>query len=169
MQIRCVVLADIPKWQSLSSEYDRYVKELVPDLTEWYEGNDDSLSFTTYMKSKIVKQEAFMAVDASDMCLGIVAFSKKNNCITFFAVSHNADFDLVGHALLRHALGSLNASTPISINACTSREEWIENHRKLFVSLGFTLYGDAFENGVPVNTYIKTRSQLSAFPITKML
>lgn len=41
MQIKLITNADTLKWNILSSEYDCYVKELVPDLTEWYEGNAD--------------------------------------------------------------------------------------------------------------------------------
>lgn len=122
MQIRCVDYSDIPIWQSLSSEFDRYGKELVPDLTEFYEDNDNSPSFAAYMKSKIDKHEAHMAVDPNDKCLGIVAFSRKNNRITFFGVSHSADFGLVGHTLLKHALESLNTREPIYINEGKSRE-----------------------------------------------
>jgi len=80
MQLRAITTNDIPTWESLSSEYDCYVQELVEDFTEWYDGNDeDSLAFTTYMEDKISEQEAYMVVNAANSCLGIVAFSKHNN------------------------------------------------------------------------------------------
>ena len=95
MQIRIVTEADIPLWQALSSEYDDYVRELVGDLTKWYKGNDkddNSIAFDAYMKSKVISQEAFIATNNSEDCLGIIAFSKQNNRITFFGVSKFADF-----------------------------------------------------------------------------
>ena len=78
MKIRLVTEADITKWQTLSAEYDSYVKESVQDLSEWYCGNDNSPEFTSYMQSKILQKEAYIAVDSNDSCLGIISFSKKN-------------------------------------------------------------------------------------------
>ena len=88
MKIRLVNHNDIPKWWALSREYDCYVKEIVSDLTEWYDGNDTSPAFDAYIQSKIKKSEAFIAVDALDNCLGIIAVSVNNNRITFFGISH---------------------------------------------------------------------------------
>ena len=39
MTIRPLTFDDIEKWIKLSTEYDCYVKELVHDLTEWYQSN----------------------------------------------------------------------------------------------------------------------------------
>ena len=83
---------DIPKWECLSLEHDKYVKELVSDITEWYEGNENSMSFKIYMESKIKQKEAFMAVDYNGNCLSIIAFSYKNNNITFFGISNNSRY-----------------------------------------------------------------------------
>jgi hypothetical protein len=30
-----------------------YARELVPDLTRWYEGNESEMAFADYMKAKI--------------------------------------------------------------------------------------------------------------------
>ena len=104
MKIRLVNNTDISKWQELSHEYDCYVRELVPDLSKWYDGNDTSPAFGDYMNFKIIKQEAFMAVDTFDGCLGIIAISLRNNRITFFGVSHKSDFQSVGPALMKGVL-----------------------------------------------------------------
>ncbi|MCL2704573.1 MAG: hypothetical protein FWE91_13395 [Defluviitaleaceae bacterium] len=69
MRIRAVTSADIPKWKALSEEYDCYILELVPDLTQWYGGNDNSPPYDVYMAAKIEKGEAFIAVDRDDKCL----------------------------------------------------------------------------------------------------
>jgi len=158
MQIKLVNNIDIPKWLELSSEYDCYVKESVPNLTEWYEGNGDSPAFDTYMQSKINQQEAFMAVDSHGGCLGIIAISKKNNRITFFGVTHKANFQMVGHALFSHVFEFLDDSKSIYINEIISSSAWIKQHRELYLSLGFIFSCNSVENGVSVNTFKKLPS-----------
>lgn len=155
LNVRTVIDADIPKWKALSSEYDRYVKESVPDLTEWYEGNDSSPAFDAYIESKIISGEALIAIDDLGNCLGVIAFSQKNNRITFFGVSHKADLCLVGETLLCHAINHLDSAKPISINEITSSSEWICQHRDLYLRFGFVYSCDALENGVPVHTFVK--------------
>ena len=83
VRIKSVGLSDIFVWTALSNEYDIYVKEIVSDITEWYEGNETSTSFNDYMKAKIHQNEAFMATGANGTCCGIVAISKTNNRITY--------------------------------------------------------------------------------------
>ena len=58
MQIKTVGHEDSDTWMSLSKEYDDYVRESSPDLTEWYDGNDASPSFEDYRKSKIIKKRS---------------------------------------------------------------------------------------------------------------
>lgn len=163
MKIRFVTEADIPQWQRLSSEYDRYVYESVKNLKEWYDGNDDSPAFTSYMQSKIQKQEALMAVASDDVCLGVVAFSKNSNRITFFAVSHHADFSVVGNALFTYTFAILDNSRDIYINAIISTSEWMGYHEKLYIDCGFLFHCDSIENGVPVKTFIKPSTKPSSF------
>ena len=155
MEIRMVESADIPKWQALSQEHDCYVKELVPDLTEWYEGNETSPAFEVYMQGKIDKQEAFMAIDTNGNCLGIVAISKKNNRITFFGVSHKTDFHTVGYCLMKHSLEKLDISKAISINEISSTAPQIQRYRDLYLDNEFVYSYDSIECGVPVNTFVK--------------
>jgi len=155
MKIRLVTEVDIPKWEYLSSEYDHYIKELVSDLTEWYEGNDNFPSFKSYMESKINKNEAFMAVDNSDNCLGIIAFSYKNNNITFFGISYKAELKIVGTELLYYAINLLDKTKSIHINEIASTSEWIKQHKELFINIGFIQKGNSLENGVPVTTFVK--------------
>lgn len=158
MQIKLITMSDIPRWKALSSEYDDYVMDLVGNLDEWYEGNEDSMSFTAYMESKIAKEEAFMAIDSNDICLGIIAFSKQNNRITFLGVTHKANIISIGASLLSHALKHLDGTRDISINEIASQAEWIEQHRRLYISFGFAPAGNSLENGVPVNVFLKSPS-----------
>ncbi len=159
MKIKIVINADIPKWLALSHEHDCYVKELVADLTEWYNGNDNSPSYDSYMQSKIDKKEAFMAVASDNDCMGIIAISKRSNRITFFAISHNADMQTIGYALINCALELLDNSKPIYINEIASISERIRSYKKLFLNNGFIYHCDSLENGVPVETFVKQPSQ----------
>ena len=158
MQIRTVTDSDIPQWLELSAEYDPYVKESVSDLSEWYGGNETSPAYDFYMRSKISQREAFMAVDNADNCLGIIAFSKKNNRITFFAVSHCADFPVVADALFCRAFGLLDISKPVFISEIISAADWMRLHHEFYRNLGFAFYSDTIENGVPVKTLVKLPS-----------
>jgi hypothetical protein len=153
MEIRLLSFEDIEKWVNLSSEYDHYVKELVPDLTEWYKGNKEEPSFDFYMESKIKQKEAFMAIDDFDNCLGIVAISKKNNRITFFAISHSSDIDIVGNLLLKHVIKLLDKNKEITINLITSICDWIKKCKDIILENSFIQKEDSLENGVSVNTF----------------
>ena len=155
MEIKLVNSEDIQKWKNLSFEYDKYVKELVSDLTEWYEGGENSMSFDEYIERRINQKEAFMAIDNNDNCLGIVAISYKRNYITFFGISENMDIEIIGNKLLHYVFKKLDINKPISINEIKSKSEWILKHNELYNKNGFVLNGDTIENGVPVYVYIK--------------
>ena len=150
MEIRTINSSDIPAWITLSKEYDRYVQEIVPDLTEWYEGNETSLPFKKYMQAKIDKNEAFMASDDNSVCCGAIAVSKSNNNISFFAISHKYDFLSVGNILLEHALYVLNTEAIIKVNIIKNNADHIQKQHTLFSRYGFVYSHDDLENGVPV-------------------
>ena len=157
MKIRLLTFEDIEKWVELSSEYDCYVKELVPDLTEWYQGNKNEPSFNFYMESKIKQKEAYMATDDFDHCLGIAAISIKNNRITFFGIKHSADINIVGNLLLKHSISLLDKNREISINAIASQSNWIKKSKEIIMANGFVQNGNSLENGVPVDTFKRGR------------
>ena len=150
MQIKTIGHEDSLTWMSLSKEYDDYVREASPDLTEWYDGNDVSPSFEDYRKSKISKKEALMAVNDDGDCCGIIAISRNNNNITFFGVFHKYDVMIVGDYLLSHAISELDASKIIKITEIKSQSEQIQKHNALFTKFGFTYQGDVMESGVSV-------------------
>ena len=155
MEIRIITKMDIHKWIKLSSEFDKYVKELVSDLTEWYNGNEHSPSFEVYMESKINQEEAFMAVDNNDNCLGIIAFSRKRNYITFFAISENMDVKNIGNKLFSYVFTLMDKKKPIYINEINSKSDRIKQYIELFMENGFIQEGHSLENGVPVYIFIK--------------
>lgn len=152
MLIRTVTVCDIPAWRALSSEYDRYVSELVGDIGEWYEGGNGSPAFIDYMNAKISKQEAFMAVSDGDRCLGIIAVSRQNNRITFFGISRGIDIS-AARSLLLYALTELDASRDIFINLLDSPSAWIDQHRAILTGLGFEYVENSLENNVPVKVF----------------
>ena len=108
MEVKIITEKDILKWESLSTEHDVYVKELVSEITEWYEGNENSPSFRVYMETKIRQNEAFMATDSFENCSGIIAISKKSNRITFFGIGKNKDVKIIGNLLLSYAIKLLD-------------------------------------------------------------
>lgn len=155
--IKPVTKGDIGIWMELSREYDEYIKEMVSGLTHWYEGNETDMAFTDYMNAKIEKKEAFMAIDDKE-CLGIIAFSKTYNRITFFAVAHNKEFESVGDILMDHAFKQLDTSLDISINVIKSTAEHVRKEREFVKECGFVFSNEELENGVPVDKMIKQPS-----------
>ena len=151
MNIKNASISDVPTRVSLSKEYDKYVLQLVPTLAEWYDGNEVSTPFDAYMRAKIGKGEAFIAVDEDDNCCGIVAISKSNNAITFFAVSHKCAFERTGDSLLDCALSRLNPYKTTTANIIKSAAKHIEKQRALFHKYDFIFCADSVENGVPVS------------------
>ena len=152
MRIKTIDNSDIPVWVELSREYDRYILEIVPSLTEWYEGNGElSVSFDKYMESKIIKNEAFMVIGDDGGCCGIIAISVANSRITFFAISHKCDFMDAGDILLNHALSKMSVRSSITTNIVKSDAEPFQKQHALFKKYGFTFSHYGLENGVPVS------------------
>lgn len=145
MIIRAVTIDDIQAWLDLSHEWDDQVSTLIHDISVFYDG------FDNYMESKIKKNEALMAVDkTSYQCLGVVAFSKTNNRISYFGVSKNTDFHTVGSKLMEVALNQLDMTKEISVNVFKTDLIPVQQERSLYESFGFTeIDNTIFEAGVP--------------------
>lgn len=143
MNIRAVTMNDWQIWINLAHEGDKIVKDLISDISIFYEG------FDKYMKSKILQNEAYMATDEiSGECIGIVAFSRKNNRITFFAVSKIFDLEKVGSKLIEFTLNKLDCTKEISVNVL--KHEKLLKEKELFHRFKFIEYDDSiFEAGVP--------------------
>jgi hypothetical protein len=155
--LKFVGLNDIPQWLKLSHEYDVYIIELVGSLLQWYDGNENNIAFLDYMNSKIAKKEAIIAVGrANTECQGIIAFSRNNNRITFFGVSHKAHFEFVSKLLIDYALSHLDMNKQISVNIIKSDAEMLFKVREIFSDYGFIYSNSEFENGVPVDKFNKS-------------
>ena len=153
--IRQMSEADIPAWLSLSHEYDGIVRELGEDLTHWYGGNETDPSFDAYMRAKLAQREAWMACGVHGKYVGVVAFSRRNNRITFFGVATRATYETVADLLLRTALDALDGTRDISITVLKSSHSSVQRERTFLLGHGFAPVGDVLENGVPVERLIK--------------
>jgi hypothetical protein len=50
----------------------------------------------------------------------------------------------------------LDKNKSININLMNSKSEWINRYKEIIMKNGFVFYGNTVENGVPVNTFIKS-------------
>ncbi len=150
MLIRWATKQDISIWKSLSKEYDKYISEISFDLSKWYNG------FNEYMNRKIDQYEAVIAVDRiSGICKGIIAFSRSNNRITFFAVSSKANYLKTADGLLCVALRQLNSNLDIKINLPDSNNEFLLQDRNFFEINGFNFDKNVIIDGCPMSEFIK--------------
>ncbi len=151
MLLRAVMPDDIPAWLEVAHQADEIVGKLTPDISVFYDGFDD------YMNAKIKQREAFVAVDtATGKCLGIVAFSKNNNRITFLAVDKDADFQSVAHNMLQVTLKHMDNMKEITVNVLISDSEVIDQERKLYEEFGFvTTDKSVLEAGIPATVMKK--------------
>lgn len=145
MLITHLTYEDIKRWKDFSHEIsDEIVEQLIPDKNVFWEG------FNDYMKAKIRKKEAFMAIDrVSNNCQGIIAFSKRHNRITFFGIKKNVDFNEVGSKLLNVALNQLDTKREVTTIVLKSNAEYILNEKELYSKYGFIQHEETFEAGVP--------------------
>lgn len=107
MLIRWATEADKPGWTSLAGE----VAELFgsPNMPT-------DPAFLEYMDSKISKCEALVAIRRmTGECLGAIGFSRKNNRISWLAVSLKHRREGTGAGLLRCALNQLEPSREITV------------------------------------------------------
>lgn len=145
MLIRWVTLEDIPKWLELSQQYDKYVLEAGYDLDAWY----DYGNFNDYMIRKIENFNAIIAEDRmTKKCLGVLAFSKTHNRVTFFAVSHDTDFNEVAQKLYIVAFRQLDSSKDISVKMLKCNNGIYASIKKFYIDNGFTLESETVENNI---------------------
>jgi hypothetical protein len=145
MIIRPLTKADIPEWLTLAHESDAVIARMVPDIKVFYHGFDE------YMERKIAQQEAFMATDIiSRKCLGVIAFSKNDNRISFIGITEKtANFTAVGQKMLEFALKQLDNSQEINAGVIKANAPIFKQERALYRSFGFTETNDTImENGV---------------------
>lgn len=142
--IRTVTYVDMKVWALLAHQYsDTVLRELAADINVFYNG------FEAYMERKIQQNEVFMAIDpVYDECMGIVAFSRTNNRITFFAVADKYDFVRVGSELLMFTLSQLDSSRSVYSTVFKSTHERVVKETQLYEMHGFKSCEDTVEAGV---------------------
>jgi diadenosine tetraphosphate (Ap4A) HIT family hydrolase/predicted GNAT family N-acyltransferase len=145
MLIRALNKDDTPAWLALAHESDEIVSGLIPDIAAFYKGFDE------YMARKIKQHEAFMAADRiPNKCLGIVAYSKKHNRISYIGVTKDADFQNIGGKLMETALNQLDNAKEITANVLKSDAEMIKQERALYERFSFVESDDkVVESGIP--------------------
>ena len=152
MYTRLVTRNDIPVWLALAHESDPVIGELIPDTAVFYKG------FGEYMTARIKKNEAFMVLDStSEQCVGIAAYSRKNNRITFLGVSGEADFKAVGGRMLETVLSKLDNGKEITANVTKSDDKLIQREYDLYKDYGFIEdKAEVIEAGIPVRLMKKS-------------
>ena len=155
MNIRLIAEEDIPKWEKLSFELDCYVKEFYSGFSEWNTDNRQCPTYKKYLESKVRQKEAYIVVDISDNCLGIIAFSKKRNCITFFGISQNANVQTIGDILLSHTIKLLDKDRNVFTKLICCHLDLINQYKILFYEKGFRETGILYKNGIPFKTFVK--------------
>lgn len=132
MIIREVTREDIPSWVILAHDKDAIVNELVDDPLQFWEG------FTGWAERKVERHEAFIAADRiTNKCIGIIAFSKKHNRVTFIGVDRDADFNVIGGKLLGIVLNQMDWEKEIIANMLNSDDVIIKRERELYAKYGF--------------------------------
>ena len=146
MLIKEITQEDIPVWLALAHEGDAAVARLVPDLAVFY------TSFKEYMARKIAQHEAYKATDIiSKKCLGIIAFSKNNNRISFIGITgKSSNFTGIGKTLMEFALKQLDRSKPITANVIDCNASMFKKECALYESFGFAdTHDKIMDSGVP--------------------
>jgi ribosomal protein S18 acetylase RimI-like enzyme len=155
MMIERVGMEDIQAWIDLARDVEPLLEGLVADMDRVYEG------FEEYMARKVRQQEALMAVVASPrQCLGIIAFSRKRNSITFFAVHQRCRGRGIGTELLTHALKELDGCKEVTAFAFREGYKSGEPSQRIYRKFGFVPCDNTlYDCGVPVCLMKKAPAQ----------
>lgn len=153
MLIRWATEEDKEAWLRLSQEYDKYISEMTTDMALWYDGYD---GFNNYMNEKIKKNNAVIALDRmTNHCNGMIAFSKTNNRITFFAVSEKADFNETSEKILSVALRQLNTNKDITVQLPIGTCAIFRQIISAFEKNGFSVINDDIMAGVKAHNLVR--------------
>ncbi len=146
MLITHVTNNDKDRWLNLSRDFSLdIVKEQTHDPLVFWRG------FHEYMDRRIEKFEAFQALDRmTGKCLGIVAFSKANNRISFIGVSREASYSEAGEKLVNAAINQLNGEAEIRATLLRSDAPHMLELKEIFKRSGFSEEpGEISQGGVP--------------------
>jgi ribosomal protein S18 acetylase RimI-like enzyme len=145
MFIRALNEKDIPAWLALAHESDSIIARMIPDIAVFYHDFDE------YITRKTEQYEAFMATDIlTGKCLGIIAFSRTYNRITFLGVTKTAEFSVIGTKLMDFVLNQLDNTREITANVIKSNTGIFQKEYALYKRFGFIETDNKImENGIP--------------------
>ena len=141
MKIKIGTKEVIPQWIELAREVEPIFQGSMAD-------NED---FKSFMKNKIEKREAIVAIDEnnSNELMGLITISHNKNSISWFAVFEIYRNQGVGSVLLEYGLNELNDKKEISV--ITFDENYIKGFasRRIYEKFGFEDYESIIEHGHP--------------------
>ena len=129
MLLRWVAPGDMPSWLSLAEE----VAVLFGD--PFFPGQ---ARFRDFMEKRIEQYEAVIAEERmTNLCFGIIGFSRESNSIDWFAVTGHKRGYGIGTKLLRCALNQLDHTRDITV--VTFQQENPDGHaaRRVYRKMGF--------------------------------
>jgi len=144
MLIRYATINDIPAWQKIADDLSKQNQQ--PNLA-----NDSD--FINYMHKKIENREALVAYDMIvNACMGVIAFSKTDNCISWLGVYSVFSRLGVETHLLKSVLSELDRTLEITVNAVFENEPSEESILNLYLKFGFEIPDDALQNAKEKDT-----------------
>ncbi|WP_052339777.1 GNAT family N-acetyltransferase [Gorillibacterium massiliense] len=153
MTMKALGMDDLETWNQFAHEIsDDMVGQLITDTTIFYK------DFYSYMKAKIKQNEVFMEIDEdAKRCVGVIAFSRNHNRITFFGVSGVCDYETIGSSLVNVAIEKLDSLREITVNILKGDFEPLLKQKELFEKYSFFECDNAiFEDGVPAYKMLRT-------------
>jgi GNAT superfamily N-acetyltransferase len=142
MQVELATPEIIPAWVELSREVELLFEGAMAEDKGFHE----------FMHRKIAQQDAFIVRDEanSNELMGLIAVSRTNNAISWFAVSEKHKRKGIGSRLLENAIKELDNTNEISV--VTFREDNQQGipARKLYKKFGFRDFDTGiFHKGKP--------------------
>lgn len=137
-----VTTALVPQWLMLA-------REMEPIFQGSMVSNED---FHNFIRSKIEKKEAYAAFNetASQDVMGIIAFSRSKNSISWLAVSEEYRQQGVGSELLKSAMAEMNRRKEITVITFRAGSSYAAASQALYTKFGFRVRdNNACHHGQP--------------------
>jgi len=142
MLIKWATESDLPAWYALATEVSQIFQHPA-DMGAEFKTNTSGLG-------SISRHEILTAIDnKSGNYMGFICFSRKENAITWFAVSEKYREKGVGDRLLKTAMRQLDTTKDITV--CTFRADYPQGvaARSLYIKHGFIVEKLTEHKGLP--------------------